>query len=261
MWQTLGKQTKKPSLGFCFPHPSLPKFSSLWLGNCRFPNKLAETCCLWVRPSSPPAGQQSCHPQCKQVALASQGEWAERVGVTQATPIQNSQLTSNTKATATLASPWWTLVWVFSVCLFVSFPCYALALLSAFTFSVQKELKTHFQLFYSTFFCLCVFPCFFCEDVVLPSGTSSRPQASRFRLDVNEQNRSGCIWWGWPCCQMIFMCCLCFCASDNRCRPDLYAPPKYSLCCANTGDLYLRYTNTYSPLLLLFSPVLKQRTN
>lgn len=69
-------------------------FSSLWLGGRRFPNKLAETCCLWVRLSSPPAGQQSCHPQCKQVALASRGEWAEHVGVTQTTPIQNSQLTS-----------------------------------------------------------------------------------------------------------------------------------------------------------------------
>lgn len=90
MWQT----PENPSLCFCFSHPSLPKFSSLWLGGRRFPNKLAETCCLWVRPSSPPAGHQSCHPQCKQVALASQGERAERVGVTQATPIQNSQLTS-----------------------------------------------------------------------------------------------------------------------------------------------------------------------
>lgn len=89
-----GKLLKNPSLCFCFSHPSLPKFSSLWLGGRRFPNKLAETCCLWVRPSSPPAGHQSCHPQCKQVALASHGEWAERVGVTQATPIQNSQLTS-----------------------------------------------------------------------------------------------------------------------------------------------------------------------
>lgn len=90
LWQTL----ENHSLCFCFSHPSLPKFSSLWLGGRRFPNKLAETCCLWVRPSSPPAGHQSCHPQCKQVALASQGEWVERVGVTQATPIQNSQLTS-----------------------------------------------------------------------------------------------------------------------------------------------------------------------
>lgn len=99
MWQTL----ENPSLCFCFSHPSLPKFSSLWLGGRRFPNKLAETCCLWVRPSSPPAGHQSCHPQCKQVALASQGERAERVGVTQATPIQNSQLTS--KPRLWLSSP------------------------------------------------------------------------------------------------------------------------------------------------------------
>jgi len=49
------------------------------------------------------------------VALASQGEWAERVGVTQATPIQNSQLTSKTKAMAALANLPQMLVWVFFV--------------------------------------------------------------------------------------------------------------------------------------------------
>lgn len=33
---------------------------------------------------------------------------------------------------------------------------------------------------------------------------------------------------------------------DNRCRPDLYALTKYSLCCANTGDFHLgRHTQTH----------------
>lgn len=124
------RQTRRnPLRRFCLPHPSLPKFSSLWLGGCRFPNKLAETCCLWVRPSSPPAGQQSCHPQCKQVALASQGEWAERVGVIQATPIQNSQLTSNTKATLALANPRQTLVLTLLCVLF---------LVNIFSFKAKK---------------------------------------------------------------------------------------------------------------------------
>lgn len=47
-WQTVAKQKakkqkKNPFVCFCFSHP---KFSSLWLGSRRFPNKLAETCCL-----------------------------------------------------------------------------------------------------------------------------------------------------------------------------------------------------------------------
>lgn len=93
-WQTPEKSLHCVSVSLT---PLSQSFSSPWLGGRRFPNKLAETCCLWVRLSSPPAGQQSCHPQCKQVALASRGEWAEHVGVTQTTPIQNSQLTSKNR--------------------------------------------------------------------------------------------------------------------------------------------------------------------
>lgn len=41
-------------------------------------------------------------------------------------------------------------------------------------------------------------------------------------------------------CARMFVC-----VSDNRCRPDLYALTKYSLCFANTGDFHLeRHTQT-----------------
>lgn len=135
-WQR-GKLLKKKSLSLVSVSltPLSQSFSSLWLGGRRFPNKLAETCCLWVRPSSPPAGHQSCHPQCKQVALASQGERAERVGVTQATPIQNSQLTS--KPRLWLRSPISCKTLVFMcVCVSLSGYC-ALILHAEFTYSIK----------------------------------------------------------------------------------------------------------------------------
>lgn len=112
-------------------------------------------------------------------------------------------------------------------------------------------------------------PCLLCGGAVQLSGTSSRPQASRLQLVVNERNRSGHIWWSWPCCQLIFIwrVCVgvCLRVSDNRCRPDLDALTKYKLCCANTGDFHLErqtqtHTHIHPQFFLLFS-IQKQDLN